>query len=239
MPMEMLKTLARLATNSGNLAFGHEIRRDHIRQAAALHILHDDPEVILPQETVDIVDDIRMAGGAHDENLIDDEIFLRLLVEVHLLDGDGHIGADLVGGVHASTGTLTNFDEVAIEAGRIGIGTNSLETLDNVLSIRCIFLPLPPAWGSLRGGLLDLEFGHSRRGTSRDSTRTRTRTSTGRGTLARAGSLASGRSRGGAGGLRDTRRRGGSRGVRGASIVLGGAGAFNVRDTRVALAMCL
>ena len=233
MPMEMLKTLARLATHSGNLAFGHEIRGDHIRQAAALHILHDDPEVILPQETIDIVDDIRMAGGTHDENLIDDEIFLRLLVEVHLLDGDGHVGADLVGGVHASTGPLTNFDEVAIEAGRISIGTNSLETLDNVLSIRGIFLPLPPAWGSLGGGLLDLEFGHSRRRTSSSPC------TTGRGTLARTGSLASGGSRRGAGGLRDTRGRGGSSGVRGAPIVLGGAGAFNVRDTRVALAMCL
>src|SRR5258708_33075904 len=120
MPMEVLKTLARLATNGRNLAFGHEIGGNDIGQAPALHILHDNPEVILPQETVDIVDDIRMTGRAHDENLVDDQVLLRLLVKVHLLDGDGHVGADLVRGVHASTGALANFDQVAIEASRIG-----------------------------------------------------------------------------------------------------------------------
>jgi hypothetical protein len=236
MPMKMLQTLAGLATNSGNLTFGHEISSNDIGQAAAFHILHDDPEVILPQETVNIVDDIGMTGGAHDENLIDDKVLFRLLVEVHLLDGDGHVSADLVGGVDASTGTLANFGEIAIEASRIGVGTNRLETLYNVLSISSILFPLPPARGGLCSGVLDLEFGDSRGRNCCGGCSTVTTSTTGRGALAGAGRLACGRSWGSARGLGDTRT--GGSGVGGASFFLSGVGAFNIRDARIALTLC-
>ena len=88
MPMEMLQTLARLATNSCDLAFGHKIGRNHNGQAPALHIFHDDPEVMLLQETVNIISDIQMMGQAHDKNLMDDQVPLWLFVEIYLLDGD-------------------------------------------------------------------------------------------------------------------------------------------------------
>ena len=64
-----------------------------------------------------------MTGQAHDENLIGDQV-LQLFVEIHLLDGDGEVGAKLVCDVHASTGTLTNFCKIAIEAGWAGVSTN-------------------------------------------------------------------------------------------------------------------
>jgi len=155
-------------------------------QAETLHILHDNPEVILPQETVNVVDNIRMTRRMHDKNLVDDQVLLRLLVKVHLLDGDRQVGADLICGVHASTGTLANFGKIAIEACQVSISANGLEMLNNVLSIHGVLLLLPQAWGCLPSGVLTLEFGNCRSWASR---------STRRGALAGAGALASGRSR--------------------------------------------
>ena len=62
MLMEMLQTLARLTTNSCNLAFSHKIGRNHNGQAPALHIFYDDPEAMLLQETVNIISDIQITG---------------------------------------------------------------------------------------------------------------------------------------------------------------------------------
>ena len=103
MLMEMLQTLACLATNSCDLAFSHKIGHNHNGQAPALHIFHDDPEVMLLQETVNIISNIQITGQMHDENLINDQVLLWLLVEIHLLDGDGEVGANLVYGIHTST----------------------------------------------------------------------------------------------------------------------------------------
>ena len=113
-------------------AFTMSSRRHHIGQAPTLHILHDNPEVILPQETVNVIDNIWMLGRAQDENLVDDQVLLRLVVEIHLLDSDGQVGADLVCGVHTSAGALTNFGEIAVEARRVGVITNILETFAGV-----------------------------------------------------------------------------------------------------------
>jgi hypothetical protein len=106
MSMQMLEALTRLPAHRRDLALRHQIRRDHVRQAPALHVLHDDPEVVLMQEAVDVVHDVRVPARAHDEDLVDDQVLLRLLVEVHLLDRYGEVGADLVGGVHASGSTV-------------------------------------------------------------------------------------------------------------------------------------
>ena len=113
MLMEMLQTLACLATNSCDLAFGHKIGCNHNGQAPALHIFHDDPEVMLLQETVNIISDIQIMGRMHGENLINDQVPLWLLVEIHLLDGDGEVGANLVYGIHTSTFADCNRDRLS------------------------------------------------------------------------------------------------------------------------------
>jgi hypothetical protein len=239
MPMEMLKALARLAADGSNLAFGHEVGGDDVGEASALHVLHDDPKVVLPQEAVDVIDDIGVAGGAHDEDLVDDEVLLRLLVEVHLLDGDGEVGADLVGGVDTTAGALTDLDQAAIEAGRVSVGADRLETLDDILAGGGVLALLPPAGGRLGGSVLALEFRNGGGG----ATRTR-RSRTGRGTVAVAGARTLARGRGGcdAGrlGHTDTSTGTGRGGVGGSTIVLGGVGTLDIRDGgRVALALCL
>ena len=48
--VKVLEPLTRLTRDSGNLALRHEIGGDHIGQRAALHVLHDDPEVVLVEE---------------------------------------------------------------------------------------------------------------------------------------------------------------------------------------------
>src|SRR6202012_933604 len=74
----------------------HQVGRDDIGKGAALHVLHHNPEFILVKERVDIVDDIRMTRCAHHKNFVDDEILFRLLVQVHLFDGNRKICSHLV-----------------------------------------------------------------------------------------------------------------------------------------------
>ena len=107
MAVEVLEALAGLAGDGGDLAVGHEVRGDDVRQRAALHVLHHDPELVLVQERVDVVDDVRVPRRAHDEDFVDDEVLLRLLLEVHLLNRDGLVRADLVRGVDTSRSAVT------------------------------------------------------------------------------------------------------------------------------------
>lgn len=102
MPVEMFKTLTRLSRNGRDLSFGHEVGGDDVCERASLHVLHHDPQIVLVKERVDVVDDVGVARRAHDEDFIDDEVLLWLLVEIHLLDRDGEVGADLVSRVDTS-----------------------------------------------------------------------------------------------------------------------------------------
>lgn len=106
MSMQMLQPLARLPRHRGDLALGHKVRGDHIREGTTLHVLHHDPEVVLVQERIDVVDDVRVARAAHDQDLVDDQILLGLLLEVHLLDRDAQVRAHLVCGVYTSGCTV-------------------------------------------------------------------------------------------------------------------------------------
>jgi hypothetical protein len=101
-PVEMFKTLTRLSRHGRDLAFGHEVGGDDVGEGASLHVLHHDPQIVLVQKRVDVIDDVGVARGAHDEDFVDDEVLLGLLVEVHLLDSHGEVGADLVGRVYTS-----------------------------------------------------------------------------------------------------------------------------------------
>ena len=68
--MQMLQALRRLPTYCSDLPFGHQVRRNNVRERATLHILHHHPELILIKERVDIVDDIRMTQSPHYDDLI-------------------------------------------------------------------------------------------------------------------------------------------------------------------------
>jgi hypothetical protein len=88
MTMEMLQSLACLPAHSRNLALCHQVRSNDICQTSPLHILHYDPKIILVQKRVDVVYNVRVSRSAHDEDLVNDEVFLGLFIQVHLLDRD-------------------------------------------------------------------------------------------------------------------------------------------------------
>ena len=78
--MEMLQALRYLSTHCCNLAFGHQVCCDNVRERSALHILHHDPELVLVKERVDIIDDIRMTQSPQYEDFVYKKIPFRRLV---------------------------------------------------------------------------------------------------------------------------------------------------------------
>lgn len=87
--MKVFEALGRLPRHCCDLTLRHQIGGDDVRERATLHVLHDNPKFILVQERVNVIHYVRMARCAHDEDLVDDEVLLRLLLKVHLFDGDG------------------------------------------------------------------------------------------------------------------------------------------------------
>ena len=51
-------------------------------------VLATNPEFFTDKVAVEAVDDVVVFVLAHDENLVDDELLLGLLRQVHLFDGD-------------------------------------------------------------------------------------------------------------------------------------------------------
>lgn len=106
MAMKMLQPLARLSAHGRNLTLCHQVRRDHIRQTPALHVLHHDPKIVLVQKGVNIVYNVWVPGRTHDQDLVDDKVFLGLLIEVHLLDRHRYVRTYLVCCVHTTRGPV-------------------------------------------------------------------------------------------------------------------------------------
>ena len=103
-PVQVFKTLGCFPRYCRYLPLGHQVGGDDVGEGASFHVLHDDPKVVLVEERIDVIDDVGVSRGAHDENFVDDQILLGLLVEIHLFDGDREIGSDLIGGVDATGG---------------------------------------------------------------------------------------------------------------------------------------
>ena len=80
-----------------------------------------------------------MLAVLHDQNLVDNEVFLGLLFQVHLLDSNAFVRADLVGGKDSTRSTLPNLVQIAVSQGRVSIGTDGIEFGHNVwaLTLSC------------------------------------------------------------------------------------------------------
>ena len=104
--VQVAETLCRLSAYGSNLSLGHDVAGHHIGKTTALHVLHDDPKISLVEERIDVVDNVGMARRLHDQNLVDNEVLLRLLFKVHLLDGHRDIGPELVSGVDTPRSTI-------------------------------------------------------------------------------------------------------------------------------------
>lgn len=60
------------------------------------------PELLADQVAVQVIDNIWVLILPHHKNLVDYQLFLRLLLQVHLLDGNLATGGDLYGNENCS-----------------------------------------------------------------------------------------------------------------------------------------
>lgn len=80
---------------------------NNVRQSTSLHVLHNNPKLVTPdQVSVKEVDDIRMLGLFHDKNLIHDKFLPWLVRQIHFLDSDLLARRECLGNVDMSGSTV-------------------------------------------------------------------------------------------------------------------------------------
>lgn len=79
-------------------------------------MLHDEPYVVFIQERVDILDDVRVKNH-HYRDFVEDEVPVRLLVEVRLLDDNSKVGANLTCSGKASKRAISEVDNEQMKPG--------------------------------------------------------------------------------------------------------------------------
>ena len=117
-----------LSANSSNLPLAHQIECYDISQTSSLHILHNDPQISLTQVAVHEVYNVLVLAIFHHKDLIDDEIFLRLLLKIHLFDGHALISAHFSSCVDTSRSTLANLVEILVPPHRVSSSTYGIES---------------------------------------------------------------------------------------------------------------
>jgi hypothetical protein len=152
--VQELQAVQGLAADSRDLALGHHVESHDIGKTTTLHVFHHYPEVTAHKERIHKVDHVLVPAVSHHQNFVDDEVFLWLLFQVHLLNGDALISANLECGVNTTRSTLANLDQVAEFLCRISRIADYIQ-FANDLGI-CDGLPgsLPgPGRGTKRGRL--------------------------------------------------------------------------------------
>lgn len=128
----MLRSFTYLSADGGDLPLAHQIESHHIGQTSTFHVLHDDPQIALAQIAVHEVHDVLVLAVFHDQNFIDDEIFLWLLLKVHLFDSHAFVGSDFGRGVDASGCPLADLVQAFVLLHRVARATDGVEPCDNV-----------------------------------------------------------------------------------------------------------
>lgn len=131
----MLLCKTHFSANSGNLTLRHDVESNHIRQTAAFHVLHDNPEISFYKKAIHEIDNILMLAILHDQDFVDDEILLWLLLEVHLFDSHTLVGAHLVCCKNATRSTLADFVEVLVSQGGISVCANGIKLGNDIGSL--------------------------------------------------------------------------------------------------------
>jgi hypothetical protein len=125
------------------LTFGHDIEGNDIRQAATFHVLHDNPQISLHKEAVHEIDNVLVFAVLHHQNFVDNQVLLRLLLQVHLLDSHAFVAAHFVCRKNASRGTLSNLVELLVSQRRIGIRADGIELGNNIRTLLTLPRSLP------------------------------------------------------------------------------------------------
>lgn len=130
--MQELQTMQGFPANGGDLSLGHHVECDDIGKTASLHVFHAHPQIAANKERVHEVDDVLVLAISHDQDLVNDEVFLWLLFEVHLLDSDALVRSDFKCRVNATRSTLANLDKIAELLRRVGRIANILQLTDDL-----------------------------------------------------------------------------------------------------------
>jgi hypothetical protein len=145
--------LAYLSANCRNLPLSHHVVRDHVSQTAAFHELHDNPKIALDKIAIHEIHNVLVLALTHDENFVNNQIFLGLLLQVHLLDRNAPVGITFDSCVHSTRCTLTDLVELSVEVGRIHGCANLLESCNNVDST-ALSRSWPGSWSCIDPWLL-------------------------------------------------------------------------------------
>ena len=93
--------------NARDLVFLHGVVFDYVGQSATFHVFHYNPKfVVFDQIRIEEVDNVRVLGFLHNQDLVDDEFFAWLIREVHLLDSDFLSRSESLGDVNVSGSTM-------------------------------------------------------------------------------------------------------------------------------------
>lgn len=130
--MQELQAVESLAADGRDLTLGHHVEGDNVSKTTALHVFHNHPEIATDKEGVHKVDDVLVLAVPHDQNFVDDEVFLGLLLQIHLFDGHTFVGANFKRGVDTTGSTLTNLDQAAEFLGRVGRVADDIQLADNL-----------------------------------------------------------------------------------------------------------
>lgn len=80
--MQIVQRKETLLEHGGYLTLFHDGLHDNVSQSAEAQVLHDNPELILVQEALDVVDDVLVVHVLHDFNFQDDQIFPLLIQKI-------------------------------------------------------------------------------------------------------------------------------------------------------------
>src|SRR6218665_382213 len=86
--VEELQRLEAFATDASYLTLRQNSLHNDVGQRPAVEVLHHDPELIVDEVALNVVDYVRVFVLFHDLDFHDDQFFAGLVVEVHHLDGN-------------------------------------------------------------------------------------------------------------------------------------------------------
>jgi hypothetical protein len=98
------------------------------------------------QEAVGEIDNILVLAVFHDEDLVYDQVFLRLLLQIHLLDRHAPSRPDFICFENTAGRALADFIKVLIFRGGVGGIANLLQSNDNVNAAVRLTRFVPCSW---------------------------------------------------------------------------------------------
>ena len=140
--VQEVESLKNLPADGSDLTFVHAGFSDNVCEAAARKILHCHPQLLGDKEGVQEVDHVGVLVGLHHNNLVDNQLLLRLLLQVHLLYGYLCSGGCLYGCVHCPRSSLADLLHLRVLPVWIADGHN-LPQFGQYLLVRHLLLLLP------------------------------------------------------------------------------------------------